>query len=265
LDPACGSGTFLVEALARLRKHLESKKPCHEKEKGQPEWVVLKKRLETILNNINGIDINPFAAFLTTINLTFQVIDMYAAVKHKYPEFSLAFNIATHDSLADKPVIQKIDPKVNSRVKEAWIRSKKYADLCEREFSIVIGNPPWGAVLRGSIGPLGDEAQREIYKEKFHSATGKYDFYVLFIERGLSWLRSDGILSMITQVTYVSQDFGKGIQKVIEEESGIKLFIDISDFGATIFPKRTNYPAITVLKRGIGKRDLELVEVKRIE
>jgi len=265
LDPACGSGTFLVEAVSRLRKHLESDMPCHKRSKGEPKWVLQRSMLETILRNINGIDINPFASFLTTTNLTFQLIDLYSKVKHKYQDFSLSFNIATHDSLARKPTVQQIDPKVNSRVKEAVSRSKRYSSLCDRKFNLVVGNPPWGAVLRGAIGPLGDEKQREFYKQEYRrSATGKYDYYVLFMERGIRWLEDCGILAMITQVTYVSQAFGEGIKDVIKDQTSCEVFVDVSSLGPLIFPRYTNYPAITVLRKGETQKKLILVEVKQV-
>jgi len=262
LDIACGSGTFLVEALSRLRKHLETDMPCHKKERGLPDWVVQKKVLETILSNINGIDINPFAAFLTTMNLTFQLIDVYSKVKHKYADFSLSFNVATHDSLAKKPVVQQIDPKTNSRVREAVNRSRRYSELCDRKFNLVVGNPPWGAVLRGTIGPLGDENQRDFYKKEYKvSAIGKYDYYVLFMDRGIRWLEDDGTFAMITQVTYISQAFGEGIKKVIRSQTSFELFVDISNFGPLIFPKYVNYPAITILRKSGKQKGVTLVEV----
>jgi len=262
LDPACGSGTFLVEALGRLRKHFEMNKVCHQRKHRQPSWEWEKAVLERMIFNIQGIDIHPFATFLTTINLTFQVIDIYSQVKHKYPEFSLSFNIVTHDALAEKPSVKEALPRVNSRVKEAIERSKRYAELCERRFDFVVGNPPWGTVLKGAIGPLGDEAHREDYKRRFESSTGKFDIFVLFMERGIRWLENRGILGMITQVAYVSQDFGKGIQKIIKRETAMRCFIDLSRLGHVIFPRWTNYPAITILEKGAKQKEVVLVEVR---
>lgn len=263
LDPACGSGTFLVEALSRLRKHLETNMACHQRKRNEPIWVMQKRILETILSNINGIDINPFATFLTTMNLTFQVIDIYSEIRQKYQNFSLSFNIATHDSLAKKPSIQEIGPQVNSRVKEAVRRSKQFLKIYDRHFHLVVGNPPWGAVLRGAIGPLGDENRRKFYKKSYDSPTGKYDYYVLFMERGIKWLKERGLLAMITQVTYVSQAFGAGIKGVIKDQTSCEMFIDISSFGPLIFPRWSNYPAITILRKGGDQKKLILVEVKQ--
>ena len=67
---------------------------------------------------------------------------------------------------------------------------------------------------------------------------------------------------MITQVAYVSQAFGKGIQKVIKKKSALKIFVDLSTFGHLIFPRWTNYPAITVLQKGVDQEEILLVEVK---
>lgn len=265
LDPACGSGTFLVECLARLRAHMQKNVRCHELDRNQPSWKIKKDVLETIVSNINGIDINPFAVFLTTMNLTFQVIDMYSEVRHKYHNFSLSFNVATHDSLAEKPTIQtKLDPHANSRVKVAVERSKLYSNLCDSDFNLVVGNPPWGAVLRGAIGPLGDEKKRKLYKNKYNSSTGKYDYYVLFMERGLKWLAENGVLAMITQVTYVSQAFGDGIKAIIKKNASCEKFVDISTLGSIIFPRHTNYPAITILRKGGTQKRLDLVEVTQL-
>lgn len=262
LDPACGSGTFLVEALLRLRKHFELDLPCHKRKGDRPVWIFEKDFLEKIMLNINGIDIHPFATFLTTLNLTFQLIDVYSRVKHKYPDFSLSFNIVTHDALVLKPKIREMGIYLNSRLKEASERSQKYAQLCDRKFDFVVGNPPWGAVLRGNIGPLGSDEKRNYYKKHFKSAVGKYDIFVLFLERGVEWLKDKGILGMITQVTYVSQAFGKGIQNVLRKKAAIKYFIDLSRLGHIIFPGWTNYPAITVLQKGEKQREVILVEVE---
>jgi len=53
-----------------------------------------------------------------------------------------------------------------------------------------------------------------------------------------------------------------GIQKVIKKETALKSFIDLSTLGHIIFPGWTNYPAITVLQKGVDQEEIILVEVK---
>jgi type I restriction-modification system DNA methylase subunit len=265
LDPACGSGTFLVEAVRRLRKHLESEMPCHRElyDKRLPDWERKKRMLDIISESIYGIDIHPFATFLTTLNIIFQLLDLYVDVKHYYPDYRLHLRIVTHDALiVEMSLLNEIAETGNSRLREAMRRSKEFVEILKQRFDYVVGNPPWGGVLRGKLGPLGDERKREEYKRKFKSAAGKFDIYVLFMERGLRWLKDEGILGMITQITYLDSGFGEGIRKYIADNATILYLVDLSEFGDVIFPDFTNYPAITVVKKAKSSGDVKILKIK---
>jgi type I restriction-modification system DNA methylase subunit len=261
LDPACGSGTFLVEALVRLRDHLETSMSCHDIDDRKATWERDKEMLEKITSNIYGIDVHPFATFLTTTNLTFQLIETYSRVRHKYPEYPLEFNIVTHDALAEISSVTKLAPGINARLGEAVKRSEKYTKFCHKKFHYVVGNPPWGSILKGGIGTLGDKKTKLDYKKRFESAFDKYDIYVLFMERAIKWIEDGGSIGMITQNTWPSSKFGEGIKKAIRKRVGIKYFIDLSTLGNIIFPQKTNYPAIAILTDDFSKQKPVLVEV----
>lgn len=266
LDPACGSGTFLVEAVSRLLSHLDTNMPCHASDPRESEWQREQRTLEAVLANVHGIDINPFAAFLTTMNLTFQLISKYAIVNRHYPNFGIDLDIQTHDALSSKPaVVGPTAPYGNARLQEKIQHTRRVAELFDSKFHYVVGNPPWGAVLKGVVGPLGNEGKRIDYKSRFesaHSPSGKYDIFVLFMERGIKWLEENiGVLGMITQVNWVSQDFGEGIKKFMKREGTPAIFVDLQKVGSIIFPKRTNYPAITVLQRNKTDGKVRVVEV----
>jgi hypothetical protein len=265
LDPACGSGTFLIEAVRRLREHLEHEMPCHKElyDKRLPSWEREKRILDIISESIYGIDIHSFATFLTTLNIVLQLLNLYVDVKHYHPNYRLNLRIVTHDALVvDTPLLKEFAEVNNSRLKEAVRRSKEFAKILEQEFDYVVGNPPWGGVLRGKLGPLGDERKREEYKKRFKSATGKFDIYVLFMERGLRWLKDGGILGMITQITYLDLDFGEGIRKYIMDNATMLYLVDLSEFGDVIFPGFTNYPAITIIKKVKSSGDVGVLKIK---
>jgi type I restriction-modification system DNA methylase subunit len=264
LDPACGSGTFLVEAVVRLRKHLERSMSCHTEIHAKlPEWERKRRILDIISKAVYGIDIHPFATFLTTLNLLFQLIDLYAEVKQHFPSYALKLRIVTHDALI-KPSLQGSfqEEITNSRLKEALRRSEEYSEINKVEFDYVIGNPPWGGVLIGKLGPLSDPMKKREYKNSYSSATGKFDIYVLFIERGLKWLKEGGVLGMITQITYLDSDFGKGIRGYIRNNAIITHLIDLSYIGDLIFPGFTNYPAITILRKTKLSGNTKIMRVK---
>jgi hypothetical protein len=64
LDPACGSGTFLVLAIGRLRQYIEE------------HWVDKGAALRRITKNIVGFDLNPLAVIASRTNYLIALGDM---------------------------------------------------------------------------------------------------------------------------------------------------------------------------------------------
>ena len=85
LDPACGSGAFVANALARLLRHLSLDLPCHAHlhKPRVPEWKRAEAVLELVARNLHGVDLHPFAAFLTTVNVLFLLLPTYAKAREK--------------------------------------------------------------------------------------------------------------------------------------------------------------------------------------
>jgi type II restriction/modification system DNA methylase subunit YeeA len=64
LDPACGSGTFLVLAIGRLRSYVEE------------HWVDKGVALKRIVKNVVGFDLNPLAVIASRANYLIALGDM---------------------------------------------------------------------------------------------------------------------------------------------------------------------------------------------
>lgn len=64
LDPSCGSGTFLVLALGRLRDYIED------------EWLDKRIALERITKNVVGFDLNPLAVLAARANYLIAIGDL---------------------------------------------------------------------------------------------------------------------------------------------------------------------------------------------
>jgi hypothetical protein len=261
LDPACGSGTFAVEAAKRLRQHLESPAACHSSisnitDDREKSWHIL----QTTIRNIHGIDIHPFACFLTEMNFLFLSVDLLLKSKHIDPQRRIGeLNFGCDDSL--RPPNEKIQltltPFVNSNSRaQIVIRDKAKANkIKDMKFEFVVGNPPWSGVLRGTLSPLFDENTKQVYKEKYVSATDKYDIYVLFLERGIKWLEENGNIGIITQNRYFRRKYGRGIRAVVKKNCNAKSLLDLGHVGKTLFPGRSNYPAISIYELSNSKRD----------
>ncbi|MET4654634.1 adenine-specific DNA-methyltransferase [Exiguobacterium sp. PvP048] len=106
-------------------------------------------------------------------------------------------------------------------------------------FDIVIGNPPYVGFHK--------VPNKLYFKEKYLSARGKYDFYVLFIERGLNLLNNKGILSYICPSYFYKRNYGKNIRNLLLEETKINFICDFQD--VQIFDSALTYTCIFSIEK----------------
>ena len=251
LDPACGSGTFLVEATRRLIQRFLAKFHKSSVHKLEPEEASV--ILESVRANIYGLDINIFACHIAEMNLFFQTIDLYGAVKSKYKEEVFkGFNVFHTDSLM--PPGTKLEDYGDVRVKPFLNNIRDIARIKGMKFDFVVGNPPYVRVQR-----LGKE-QKEQYGKYYQTPKANYDIYIIFIERGVKWLENYGKLGYITSDQYTLTNYGEKLRKFIAENYKIEQFIDFADTG--VFREVTNYPSIIIIKKTGNEKEIKSNFVK---
>jgi type I restriction-modification system DNA methylase subunit len=238
LDPACGSGTFLVEASKRLVERYAEKlrNPL------LPDNA--KIVIEGITSNINGLDINPFACHIAEMNMLFNIIDYLHAAHTKYKDYRLPrFNICCTDSLMqpDVETAQITEYITNGRIRSYTDETKRAMDIKKMRFDFVVGNPPYVRVQM-----LSKEVNERLRKS-YETVLGKFDIYIPFIERGINWLTDEGNMGYINPNLFFNRDYGKSLRKFILEKCRIKQIIDFGDSG--VFKDVTNYPCILILQR----------------
>lgn len=120
LDPACGSGVFLVDSYRRMvEENLQGQMYCEDD-----------NLLKTLLtNNIFGIDINEEAIDVTIFSLYLTVLD------YKDPKSLLTFNL---------PNLKGTNLFISD-----FFADEQLAELKNVSFDFIIGNPPWGNVKTG--------------------------------------------------------------------------------------------------------------------
>ncbi len=79
LDPACGSGTFPILVIARLL------------ELGRALFIPERDLLESILNNVVGIDLNPLAVLTARVNYLLAIADL---LEHRRGEVTIPIYLA---------------------------------------------------------------------------------------------------------------------------------------------------------------------------
>ena len=109
-------------------------------------------------------------------------------------------------------------------------------------FDIVIGNPPYLRIqgIRDSNAAFAEELIN-----KYKSATGSFDLYAMFAERGLQIIKKDGILNYIMPVKWTNAAFGKGLRKVT---TGCNSAYKIINFGAYQVFNASTYTALQWFK-----------------
>jgi len=231
LDPACGSGTFLVRAAGRLLERLDNRNV-------PPEEAV-----EIMQERLWGFDINPFACHITEMNLLFQVIDLYKEVKDQNPDFTLdRFNIYQTDSLR-RQTQSNVTTTFSDALVRKYERERREADRAKTrdDYGFVIMNPPYVRIQNIPDGPA-----KEDYKQNYDSTHYNFDLYLLFIEQASNWLSEGGKLGIITSNQFIDARYGEKSRELIPQRYRIGEMVNIGD--VDVFAHATTYPIIMVME-----------------
>jgi type I restriction-modification system DNA methylase subunit len=243
LDPACGSGSFLIRAYDELLDYHAYRSGKSVTELDQYE------RLPILIKNVFGVDLDMQAVEIARLNLLLRSL----AKRETLP--SLADNIRQGNSL-----ISGTEQELRKYFGDNWQEKKPFN--WEREFEdimvdgaldVVIGNPPY---VRIQTLPR-DEA--DYYREFYQSAFGSFDIYILFLEQAIKLLKPGGRLGFITSGKFLKADYGKKIQQLLHQNCTVESIMDLS--AQQVFAEATTYPVIIVLKKGTEDKSLRYTSI----
>ena len=223
LDPACGSGSFLIRAYKELENYWIKNSDFAQLTLDSEEFY--SKKVEILKNNIFGVDLDPKAVEIVQLNLLLQISER----KRRLP--LLQSNIKIGNSLIH-------DPSVSDK---AFKWEEEFAEIMkEGGFDIVIGNPPYVRIQNL------DDKEIEHFNDTFKSAFKNYDIYLLFVEKSLKLLRPRGEIGFIIPSKFVNSDYGLGLRNLISETKTLHKFVDFKDI--QIFGDATNYTCLLFLR-----------------
>jgi type I restriction enzyme M protein len=216
IDPACGSGRFLVAAARRLVSAYKGKG------EGIADPVEVLKRVKS---QLYGFDLNPFACYLAEVNLLIQVLDLVKLAHDKGERAQLErFHIYNVDTLARPQgryryamfnVLQAEEDDIVDQIK-----SRAADSPYVNGFAFVVANPPYGAKLSDAY----KERLRVEWPEVFH---GKPDTYTFFMKLGIELLGPNGRLGFITPNTYLTGTNTKALRGVILSRCRVERIVDL--------------------------------------
>jgi len=243
LDPACGSGAFLVAAFDALAHEFErvNRALAEVRDQGQTSIFDLTK---TLLNeNLFGIDKSGESVEISKLSLWLKT-----AERGKQLTF-LDRNIRRGNSVVSD---SHVDPWAFD-----WGAGRVALDFLEPAppegedgeaidarwrdgFDVVLGNPPY--VRQELLG-----AYKEHWSRSFQTYDGSADLFVYFFERGLRQLKPGGRLGFVVSNKWLRGGYAERLRELLAKEYTVE---SIVDFGhAPVFPDADAFPCIITLRR----------------
>lgn len=224
LDPACGSGGFLVKAYLKLKDLKKKENPFAEDDKLHEE----------ILNQLYGIDINPFPAQLSSINLAVRNLKVT----------SRNINLVVSDFFKVKPSI----------------------GIVPKELDAVVTNPPY---TRQEEMEYKDQIREEALTYSDGSKIpldARAGIYAYFFTQSAKFMKNHGMMGQITSDTWLDVGFGEDLKRFFLEHFKIHAIVwyDIRAFESALVGT-----CITILekeeksKENRDSNDVKFVRIKK--
>jgi type I restriction-modification system DNA methylase subunit len=253
LDPACGSGSFLIGAYSylmeyHLKYYLKNENLNASLKNGKIYQVsennyklTIEEKRKILLNNIYGVDIDSQAVEVTKLSLLLKLMENEnqesVGALFKYSDLKvlpdLSNNIKCGNSLIGTDFYSGQDLGLfeNKDMKKvnAFDWDKEFPEIFKNGgFDVVIGNPPY--VNAKTLVELFENERKYLDNSKnFKTLYQKWDLYLAFIEKGLNLLRKSGLFSMIIPHPFINQLYSKILRKHIIENFNLKEISDLSD------------------------------------
>jgi type I restriction-modification system DNA methylase subunit/predicted type IV restriction endonuclease len=266
LDPACGSGSFLLGAYQRLldyhrqwyeghapEKLAGAKRPPIYQGRGG-EWRLTtgeKKRI--LLNNIYGVDIDRQAVEVTKLSLLLKVLEgenqetlgqqLRLWRERALPD--LGENIKCGNSLIGPDYFagQLLPDEEELRRVNPFDWEKEFPEIMKAGgFDAVIGNPPY--VRPHKLEPR----DKEYFWRHYSTFVKKSDLYCCFIERAASVLKPGGLFGYIVSNGWLRLDSFENLRRFLLAETSLRRIID---FTGDVFQGANVKTAILLFAKGI--------------
>jgi hypothetical protein len=228
LDPACGSGAFLIQAFDYLHHTHQAVNDRLKELRGHP--TIFDTDREILEQNLYGVDLNEEAVEICQLSLWIKT-----AARGKQLT-SLDRTILVGNSVVSDPVV---DPKALDW-KVAFPEVFK-----EGGFDVVVGNPPYVRQEHlSSIKPYLETAY-----QTYH---GMADLYVYFYELGLRYLKPGGRLSFVVTNKWMKAGYAEPLRRFFAEQAWIESVVDFGH-AKQIFEEADVFPSIIVARKPTGE------------
>ena len=225
LDPACGSGAFLIEAFDQLHaRYQEAADHLYElwgsRSLFDPDQTILEKNLYGVDLNEEAIEICRLSIWIKTAQRGKKLTDLDRTIR-------------TGNSLVED---KDLDPRNAFDWRAAF--PEVFAD---GGFDVVVGNPPY--VRQELLGGL-----KPYFEKNFQAYHGMADLYVYFFERGLDVLKPGGRLSFVVTNKWLKGGYAEPLRRLLSERAWVETLVDLGH-AKQVFEDADVFPSIAVLAK----------------
>ena len=234
VDPACGSGVFLIMAFDWLKAALEQANTRIAELAGTGHMGDLyDPDSEILTNNLFGVDVNSESVEIAKLSLWIKT-----ARRGKVLD-SLNGNLKVGDSL--------IEDASYAYREHGFVWKEAFPKVfAEGGFDVVLGNPPY--VRMELLKPM-----KPWLEKRYEVVSDRADLYAYFFERGVNLLKPGGRLGYISSSTFFKTGSGKPLRNFLRRKAAIETVVDFGDI--QIFEGVTTYPVIMTLRAGVPDAD----------
>ena len=259
LDPACGSGAFLITALKHLVAEWNAVNVI--RERVAPQAVIGKRDRDELIadvlrENLYGVDINPASVEITQLALWLHT------ARGDRPLSSLDHHIRPGNSLVGEEFwlgqidLALYDAQAKERV-NTFDWDAAFPEVAERGgFDVVIGNPPYVKLqnfrkAHADVAEFIRHGRPEMDVKGYESAANNsFDLFVPFVEKGLDLLMPGGRLGYIAPSVWVMNQYGEGLRDLVERTRSLDRWLDFRSY--QVFEEAITYTALQFFHRREG-------------
>jgi len=271
VDPACGSGSFLIGAYQYLldwhkNYYTDNGKPSKGKRDNPltPEgYLTTAEKKRILLNNIYGVDIDVNAVEVTKLSLLLKCLEgeTEASIQQQFSLWNervlptLDNNIKSGNSLIDTDFYSaELDFCLEKKIKPFNWKNAFPEVFKQGGFDAVIGNPPWGA-------SLSDEALSYLRNKHNAIIVRMIDSYMYFINNSINLLKNEGAFGMIIPSTFLNQSDLQLLRKLIVEKFNPKIIVNLGEkvFGTKVLNTSS---IIVFIKSSIKDNEIIIADLR---
>jgi transcriptional regulator of met regulon len=273
LDPACGSGSFLLGAYRYLLIYhrdwyMKDGPEKHRKELFQAangEWrLTTQEKKRILLNNIYGVDIDSQAVEVTKLSLLLKVLECESdetlkrqlSFVHERALPDLGQNIKCGNSLIGPDYFSgqlMPDDEEMRRVNPFDWKAEFPAIMKAGGFDAVIGNPPY--VRQEALSGF-----KDYLAQRYEAYDGVADLFAYFMEKSVALLREGGRFSFIVSSSFLRTTYGEALRRTLKKQAAVLRIVDFG--GLAVFENaKDTYVCIPLLAK---TKQPARIEVSRI-